>query len=120
MRLSEFELEVLTHFWEDGELSAPTLFQRLGSKRGVAYSTIKTIVDRLEKKGAIQRSRNSGRTILYTAAVRQDRIRKPLVKSFVHRMFGKDLRPLFAQLLRDEKLSKEDLDYLKSLLKEKK
>ena len=48
MRLSEFELEVMAHFWRDGELSAPALFERIGAEKGVAYSTVKTIVDRLE------------------------------------------------------------------------
>jgi BlaI family penicillinase repressor len=120
MRLSEFELDVLAHFWQDGALSAPELFQRMGDRRGVTYSTIKTIVDRLETKGAIKRMVTSGRTILYAPAVGQDRIRKPLVKAFVRRMFGKNLRPLFAQLLRDEKLSDDDMEYLRNLLKERK
>ena len=120
MRLSEFELDVLAHFWEDGELSAPALFERMGNRRGVTYSTIKTIIDRLEAKGAIRRTDNSGRTILYGPAVSQASVRKPLVKTFVRRMFGNDLRPLFAQLLRDEKLSDEDVEYLKALIKERK
>jgi BlaI family penicillinase repressor len=69
MRLSEFELDVMAHFWTDGELSAPELFERIGSERGVAHSTVKTIVDRLEEKGAIERVANRGRTIVYAPAV---------------------------------------------------
>lgn len=118
VRLSEFELDVMTHFWNDRELSAPELFERIGEERGVAYSTVKTIVDRLEEKGAIERVANRGRTIVYTAIVKQERVRKPLVKSFLRRLFGDDLRPLFAQLLRDEKLSEDDLEYLRELVAE--
>jgi BlaI family transcriptional regulator, penicillinase repressor len=118
MRLSDFELEVMTHFWRDGELSAPALFERIGPMKGVAYSTVKTIVDRLEKKGAIERVANRGRTILYAPAVKQERVRKPLVRAFLRRVFGDDLKPLFAQLLRDEKLSDEELDFLRRLVSE--
>ena len=118
MRLSDFELDVMTEFWREGELSAPALFERLGAERGVTYSTVKTIVDRLEKKGAIKRSESRGRTILYTAAVSQDRVRRPLVRSFVRRVFGDDRRPLFAQLFREEKLSDEELDYLRRLIEQ--
>ncbi|MBN1238315.1 MAG: BlaI/MecI/CopY family transcriptional regulator [Gammaproteobacteria bacterium] len=118
MRLSEFELDVMAHFWRDGELSAPELFDRVGQDRGVAYSTVKTIVDRLEEKGAIRRVASRGRTILYAPSIRQDSIRRPLVRSFVRRLFGDDLRPLFAQLLRDEKLSDEELEYLRRLVAE--
>jgi hypothetical protein len=45
-------------------------------------------------------------------------LRKPLVKTFVRRLFGNDLRPLFAQLLQDEKLSEEELKYLRELVAE--
>ena len=118
MRLSEFELDVMAHFWRDGDLSAPALFERMGDERGITYSTVKTIIDRLEQKGAIKRVANRGRTIFYTPAIKQDRIRKPLVKSFLRRLFGNDLRPLFVQLLRDEKLSDADLEYLQQLVEE--
>jgi BlaI family penicillinase repressor len=116
VRLSEFELDVMTHFWNDRELSAPELFERIGAERGVAYSTVKTIIDRLEEKGAIERIANRGRTIVYAPIVKQERVRKPLVKAFLRRLFGNDLRPLFAQLLRDEKLSEDDLTYLRELI----
>ena len=116
IRLSEFELDVMTHFWNDRELSAPELFERIGAERGVAYSTVKTIIDRLEEKGAIERIANRGRTIVYAPIVKQEHVRKPLVKAFLRRLFGNDLRPLFAQLLRDEKLSEDDLAYLRELI----
>ena len=116
VRLSEFELDVMTHFWSDHELSAPELFERIGAERGVAYSTVKTIIDRLEEKGAIERVTNRGRTIVYAPVIKQERTRKPLVKAFLRRLFGDDLRPLFAQLLKDEQLSDEDLEYLRELV----
>jgi BlaI family penicillinase repressor len=118
VRLSEFELDVMTHFWSDRELSAPQLFERIGAQRGVAYSTVKTIVDRLEQKGAIERVANRGRTIVYAPVVKQERVRKPLVKAFLKRMFGGDLKPLFAQLLREESLSDDELEYLRKLVDE--
>jgi BlaI family penicillinase repressor len=116
MRLSEFELDVMTHFWSDRELSAPELFERIGAERGVSYSTVKTIIDRLEAKGAIERITSRGRTIVYAAIIKQERVRKPIVKAFLRRLFGDDLRPLFAQLLKDEKLSDEELEYLRELV----
>jgi BlaI family transcriptional regulator, penicillinase repressor len=118
IRLSEFELDVMAHFWSDRELSAPELFERIGPERGVAYSTVKTIVDRLEEKGAIERVSNRGRTIFYAPLIKRERVRKPLVRTFLRRLFGNDLRPLFAQLLQDEKLSEEELEYLRRLVAE--
>ena len=118
MRLSEFELDVLTRFWEQGRLSAPEVFRDLGESRGVTYSTIKTIIDRLEEKGAIRRVDTLGKTIIYSPAVTRERVRRPLVKSFIRRMYGEDRKPLFAQLLRDEKLSEDEIEYLRQLVDE--
>ncbi len=120
MRLSDFELDVMARFWRDGALSAPEVYERLGTQRNVTYSTVKTIIDRLEEKGALERVASRGRTIFYEAAVEQERIRKPLVDSFLRRLFGDDLRPLFAHLLRDERLSGAELEYLRELLAEAK
>ena len=118
MRLSDFEIDVLTRFWEHERLSAPELFRSIGESRGVTYSTIKTIVDRLEEKGAIRRVDNEGKTIIYSATVSREQVRKPLVDSFVKRMFGEDRRPLFAQLLRDDTLSDDEIEFLRQLVDE--
>jgi BlaI family penicillinase repressor len=118
MRLSDFELDVLVCFWKGEELTAPEVFRLLGQERGVTYSTIKTIIDRLEAKGALARTRNEGRTIFYKSAVQREKVRKPLVKSFLRRIYGDDLRPLFAHLLREQSLSEAELTYLRQLLKE--
>jgi BlaI family penicillinase repressor len=116
MRLSNFELDLMAHFWSSEELSAPELFERIGASRGVAYSTLRTIVDRLEQKGAIKRIANRGRTVVYTAAVKQDKLQRSYLKTFIRRMFGDDLRPLFTHLFRDEKLTEAELDYLRELI----
>ena len=47
----------------------------------------------LEAKGALARTRNEGRTIFYKSAVKPEKVRKPLVKSFLRRIYGDDLRP---------------------------
>jgi BlaI family penicillinase repressor len=117
MKLSDFEFDIMAHFWERKELSAPQVHQLLGVDRGVTYSTIKSLIDRLEAKGALTRTDTPGRLIYYRAAVKQEKLRKPLVRSFLRRLYGDDLRPLFAQLLSEKSLSEEELAYLRELLK---
>ena len=112
-KLSDFELDIMSCFWERKQLSAPDVHRLLGVERGVTYSTI----NRLEAKGALSRAETPGRVIYYRAAVKQEKVRKPLVKSFLRRHYGDDLRPLFAQLLSDDSLSDEELAYLRELLR---
>jgi len=116
-KLSNFELDIMACFWDHRQLSAPDVHRLLGVERGVTYSTIKSLIDRLESKGALMRAETRGRVIYYRAALQQDKVRRPLVKSFLRRLYGGDLRPLFAQLLTEEPLSDEELAYLRELLK---
>jgi BlaI family penicillinase repressor len=54
MKLSVFELEVLSLLWQSKESTAPELHKAICLSKSVTYSTVKTIVDRLEEKGAIK------------------------------------------------------------------
>ncbi len=120
MKLSEFELEVMQFFWQHQRLSAPEAHQLVEPHKDVSYSTVKTIIDRLEKKGALQRDSQQGRTIFYKPAIESHAIHQPLLKSLVKKVFGGKTRSLFAHLITEEKLSKDDIEYLEQLIAEKK
>ncbi len=117
MRLSEFELELMQLFWEKSESTAPSIHHILKQKRPVSYSTVKTIIDRLEIKGALERKRQSGRTIWYSPLIEKQQYNKSLVKSFIDRVFLGNSRPLAAHILQSESLTVEDIQYLEKILK---
>ena len=120
MELSDFELEVMQLFWEKPNASAPTIHQIIEKKRSVSYSTVKTIIDRLEKKGALTRSDQQGRTIFYSPSVEKNQLRKPMIKDFIKRVFLGESKPLVAHILQEEELSLDDISYLEALLEQRK
>lgn len=120
MPLSDFELEVMQLFWETKESTAPQIHQIIQHRRDVKYTTVKTIIDRLEKKGSLKRCRTEGRTIFYTAATEKQSIRTPLIKDFINKVFLGKSRPLAAHILEQEELTKEDIEYLEAVLSERK
>jgi BlaI family penicillinase repressor len=119
MNLSNFELEVMRLIWRDKEAIVPDLHRELAAERDISYSTVKTIVDRLEEKGAIKRLRTYGRTILYGPAIAEKALAKPLVNDLLRRLFGGEARPLISHLLKDENLSLDDLAYLEEVIARK-
>jgi BlaI family transcriptional regulator, penicillinase repressor len=119
VNLSNFELEVMRLIWRDKEVIAPDLHRELAEERDISYSTVKTIVDRLEEKGAITRIRTYGRTILYGPAIAEKALAKPLVKDLMRRLFAGEARPLISHLLKDENLSLDDLSYLEDVIARK-
>ncbi|MCY3623361.1 MAG: BlaI/MecI/CopY family transcriptional regulator [Gammaproteobacteria bacterium] len=116
MKLSEFELDVMQQVWRAEERSAPEVHRAVAEARGVTYSTVKTIMDRLERKGVLVRSRQEGRTIFYKAVIPPDEIQQSMLERFVTHVFAGDRRPMWNFLLRDERLSPEEYRYLEDLL----
>ena len=116
MNLSDFELDVMTVIWQLGECSAPQVHAAVIKDKTVTYSTVKTIIDRLQQKGAIERIKTEGRTIYFKAAIQPDALQTGLVNKLLTTVFAGDRRPLFSQLLGDETLSREDLIYLADLV----
>jgi BlaI family penicillinase repressor len=119
VNLSNFELEVMRLIWRDKEVIVPDLHKELEQDRELSYSTVKTIVDRLEEKGAIKRIRTYGRTILYGPLIQEKILAKPMVQDLLRRVFGGDARPMISHLLKDENLSLDDLVYLEEVIAKK-
>lgn len=119
MKLSDFELEVMQIIWDKTSATAPEVHEAICNERDVSYSAVKTIIDRLEEKGAVFRARKYGRTILYEASVQKEQLSKPMVRSFIDKLFGGNVRPLFNHALEEENVSLEDIAYLEKILQEK-
>jgi BlaI family penicillinase repressor len=118
--LSNFELEIMHIFWELGTLTAPDIHKLVQQKREVSYSTVKTIIDRLETKRAVKRVESEGRTICYDAILEKQKTRLPLIKEFIDRVFMGNSKPLAAHLLAESELSESDIEYLEVLLQQRK
>lgn len=116
MKLSEFELDVMQRFWRVDQSSAPEVHEAVRATRDVAYTTVKTVIDRLERKGVLERVRQAGRTIFYRAVVAADEVQQSMFDRFVTHVFAGDRRPLLNYLLRDEVLNADELRYLDDLL----
>jgi BlaI family penicillinase repressor len=117
-KLSDLELEVMRLIWRDRKVIVPDLHAELARDRDISYATVKTIVNRLEEKQAIERLRTYGRTILYGPLIKESTLARPIVKDVVRRLFGGEVRPMISHLLKAEELSLEDLEYLESQISE--
>ena len=120
MKLSEFELDVMQHFWEEGSCSAPDIHKWITENKKVAYSTVKTIIDRLEGKGALKRQRLEGRSIVYAAAIEREAISNKLLPAFLRRFFNGNSSQLIAHLIKDDELSDADIAFLEKFIANRK
>lgn len=112
------EIEVMQQFWQLGATSIRDIQETLPENRQVEYTTVQTIVYRLEKKGAVRRTRKIGNAHIFEAVWSK----KSAVGSFVDdflSLFGGSAEPVMSHLIESGKLSLEDIRLMENALKEK-
>jgi predicted transcriptional regulator len=115
-RLSRLELEVMQVFWAHGPLSVREVLEHLPARRRPAYTTVQTIVRRLQDKGAVTQSRKIGNAFVFAPAV-DERTAYRRVIDEVLRLFGGDARPLVSHLAESGRLGLEDLRAAEQVLR---
>nr|WP_295773945.1 BlaI/MecI/CopY family transcriptional regulator [Rhodoferax sp.] len=113
--ISEAEAVVMETLWSENPLSAEQVMQSLAASQSWHESTIKTLLNRLLKKGAIVASLE-GRRYLYSPVLRRDQWQVAESTGFIDRVFGGQIAPLFAHLSQHRRLSKADLRELRKLI----
>ena len=113
MRLSKAETRVLEQVWKLGKCSVREILDSLPEDERVAYTTIQTLVYRLEQKGAVRKLRKIGNAQVFEAAIDQSEYRGGLVADLLE-LFGGSPRLLVSNLLETGSLTLKDLKALQS------
>lgn len=110
------ELEVLKALWDLGPATVRQVMNRLHDRgRQVAYTTVLTFLSRLEQKGCV-RSDKSDIAYVYSPAVTRDRVTKSRLASLIEQLYDGAAAPLVLQLVRDEKLTADEIAELQELI----
>ncbi|KKM09437.1 beta-lactamase [Clostridiales bacterium PH28_bin88] len=119
-RISEAEWVVMKVFWSRQAPSAANeIVEALTGRTNWNPRTIKTLISRLVKKGALG-YQEDGRVYYYYPLVNEDECIKAESRSFLKRVYGGALQPMLVNFLREEKLSREEIEELKRILDERK
>lgn len=92
------ELECLKALWRLGEGSVKDVRQVLTENRNLAYTTVMTVLDRLARRGRVER-RKVGRAFVYIPTVEREELRRLAVKQLVDTHFGGSYDALAKYLL---------------------
>src|SRR5438067_1105080 len=113
--LGDQELEVLRYVAEHAPISVGEVAERFGGPRGLARTTILTMMERLRKKGYLTRSKGE-RPFRYTPRTPQAQVLQGLVREFVEKTLGGSLSPFVAYLAEAKDLSPDELAELRRLV----
>jgi BlaI family penicillinase repressor len=117
MPISAAESIVMEVFWARGVLASEDVVAALESHGKWQESTVKTLLSRLLKKGAL-RARKDNRRYIYSPVLTRDEWLSIESHGFLDRLFGGRVAPLVSYFSQQKKLSKKDVDELKKLIKD--
>jgi len=111
VKLSRLELEIMDFLWRRGEASVRELHDDIPARSRPAYTTVQTILQRLEQKGAVRRTRKIGNALKFEPLITRTSAYRRLIDELLD-LFGGSAQPVIAHLVESGKLTLEDLKAL--------
>lgn len=116
VRLTKAELEIMNAFWEVGPATVREVQEKLPAGKRPAYTTVQTVVYRLEEKGALRKVKRVGNAQIFEPVITRKAAHRRLIDDLIDLLDG-STRPLMAHLIESGKLSLEDLREIETRLK---
>ncbi|MHC4758380.1 MAG: BlaI/MecI/CopY family transcriptional regulator [Planctomycetota bacterium] len=116
LKLTEGEWEIIQTVWENEPCAAPTVQEKLKSRKQWSYSTVKTMMDRMAGKGLLETEKVRN-LILYSSAVTKSQAQSSEVMRIIRRAFDGALTPMMQFMLEENHLSEEQLGELERMIK---
>ncbi len=116
-RLTKLEMQVMEALWAGGALSVREIQETFADKDRPAYTTVQTMVYRLEAKKAVRRLKKIGNAHIFEAAITREGAQHRLIDDFLG-FFGGKSQPVMARLIETGRLTLDDVKEAEQLLKE--
>ena len=114
-QLTELQLTILRVIWDKGEATVQDIWEALHAERGLAQTTVATMLSRLERRGVVTR-RAQSRQYRYRAAVTEHEVQHSMVGELTERLFDGDVTALVQHLLNDPDVSPGDLAKIRDMI----
>src|ERR1700677_3909842 len=113
--LTPLERRIMRVLWDDGAANVQKVLQGLTGEPQLAYTTIQTTLNVLQRKGRVKR-KLVGRAFEYSAAVSQEAADSHAIKDVLHKVFRGSVDDLLLSLVRSKHLNAEKLAALQAKL----
>lgn len=117
VRLGRVQLRIMQVLWERQRVTARDITETLNAESPIAHSTVQTLLRNLEAKGAAGHE-TEGRTFVFFPLVHKEQIAKSVTRDLLDRVFDGRVSNLVSYLLKNEKVSAEELNELRRLINE--
>ncbi|MFL6199383.1 MAG: BlaI/MecI/CopY family transcriptional regulator [Thermoanaerobaculia bacterium] len=113
--LGDLQLAIMRILWSRDEASVADVHEALEPERGLALTTIATMLAKMEKKGVVDH-RAEGRRFIYRPTVSEGQVRRSMVTDLTSQLFRGDVFALVNHLLSEHEIDSRELDQLRGLI----
>ena len=113
--ITELQLAILRLLWDRGEATVAELWEALHDERGLAQTTVATLVARLQRRGIVAR-RTRDRQYVYRATITEPDVQQSMVSELTERLFAGDAAALVSHLIAASDMSPGDLARVKRMI----
>jgi predicted transcriptional regulator len=113
-KLSKLELQIMETLWTRGECSVREIQEAFPEKDRPGFTTVQTMVYRLEAKKALRCTKRIGKANIFEAAISRKATQKRMIDEFLSLFGGK---PVMAHMVRSGQLTLEDVKEAEQELK---
>ena len=114
-QISDAEWEVMKAVWDIGPLTAGQVVDHLAGERQWKPRTVKTLLNRLVRKGAVAME-TDGRRYVYSARVARDAVIKRETRTFLSRVFDGAAAPAIVHFIEQGRLTPDEIRQLRETL----
>lgn len=114
-QLGRVQLMIMQTLWAKGRATAREITDALNEIEPTAHSTVQTLLRGLEEKGSIAHEAE-GRTFTFFPVVQEDKFKRSATRDLLDRVFGGDVTSLVAHLLKNEQVSKKEMQAIRRLI----
>lgn len=118
-RLGHLQLRIMKALWERGGSSVADVLDALGPGAGLAYTTVATMLRKMEARGLVRHD-SAGRRFIYQPAVSPDAVTRSMAHDVLERLFEGSLADMLNHLLSTREVSRDELLELERLIRERK
>jgi predicted transcriptional regulator len=119
IRLGNLQLQIMNVLWEHGPGTVAEVQERLENGSELAYTTVATMLRKMEARGLVKH-KSEGRRFIYRPAVEQQAVSRTMADDLIDRVFGGSLADAVSHLLDTRDVSREELRELERLIQQRK
>lgn len=119
IKLSEAEICIMHIIWKNGKTTSFDIIDEVKRSQKISENTIRTLLARMVKKGAIKITEKQGKTYIYESCINEDEFLRIEGNNFLENVYQGAINAMLLNFVKENKLTKKDVeDLLKKIEKE--